>query len=131
MNGIWVWTCMFPPLREGPRDARTDAHAYGGTFVPRKATISWFATNPTRTFFANASKADRNHGFMLCGRSVRMRSCSQFSFYDRQNSHFMTDEFHFMTHKFHFMTEPTQQSHRPSLVERCLSYFCLNALTTA
>jgi len=29
-----------------------------------------------------------------------MKSCAQISFYDRQNSHFMTD-------KFHFMTEPT------------------------
>jgi hypothetical protein len=43
-----------------------------------------------------------------------MKSCAQFSFYDREDSHFMTDEFHFMTDefhfmtdKFHFMTEPT------------------------
>src|SRR5689334_21667674 len=99
---VYVSTVTGEPAR-----SRTDAHAYGSTFIPRKATISGFATNPTRTFLANARKADRNHGFMFCGRSVRMRSCSQISFYDRQNSHFMTDEFHFMTEKFHFMTEPT------------------------
>src|SRR5689334_23004826 len=70
--------------------SRTDAHADGSTFVPRKAAISGFATNPTRTFFANAHKADRNHGFTFLRPLVRMRSCAQFSFYDRQNSHFMT-----------------------------------------
>ena len=42
--------------------SRTDAHADGSTFVPRKAAISGFATDPTRAFLANASKADRNHG---------------------------------------------------------------------
>jgi len=47
------------------------------TFVPRKATISWFATNPTRTFFANALKADRNHRFIR-----------EISFYDLQEFHF-------------------------------------------
>ena len=41
----------------------TNAHAGGSTFVSRKSTISGFATNPTQTFFANARKADRNHGF--------------------------------------------------------------------
>src|ERR1044071_10488013 len=92
---VYVSTVTGEPTR-----SRTDAHADGSTFVPRKATISGFTTNPARTFFANARKADRNHGFMFCRRSVRMRSCSQFSFYDRQNSHFMTD-------KFHPMTEPT------------------------
>ena len=45
-----------------PAGARADAHADGSTFVSRKATISGFATTPTRTFFANARKADRNHG---------------------------------------------------------------------
>jgi hypothetical protein len=90
-----------------PARSRTNAHADGSTFVPRKATISGFATNPTRTFFANARKADRNHGLRFCCRAVDMKPCAQFSFYDRQNSHFMTDEFHFMTDKFHFMTEPT------------------------
>ena len=43
--------------------ARADAHADGSTFVPREATISRLATNPTGTLFANARKADRNHGF--------------------------------------------------------------------
>src|SRR6185369_7869656 len=46
-------------------------------------------------------------GLRFCSRSVDTKSCAQISFYDRQNSHFMTDEFHFMTDKFHFMTEPT------------------------
>lgn len=46
-----------------PAGSRTDAHADGSTLISRKATISGFATNPTRTFFANARKADRNHGF--------------------------------------------------------------------
>jgi hypothetical protein len=45
-----------------PERSRTDSHADGSTFVPREATISAFATNPTRTFFANTRKADRNHG---------------------------------------------------------------------
>ena len=66
--------------------SRTDAHADGSTFVPRKATISGFATNPTRTFFANARKADRNHGFTSLSRSVGMKSCAQISFYDRRIS---------------------------------------------
>ena len=60
-----------------PARSRTDAHADGSTFVPRKATISWFATNPTRTFFANALKADRNHRFIR-----------EISFYDLQEFHF-------------------------------------------
>ena len=48
-------------------------------------------------------------------------SCAQISFYDRQNSHFMTD-------KFHFMTEPTVGVNRrvaspPGLLnERSFSY---------
>jgi hypothetical protein len=90
--------------------SRTDAHADRSTFVPRKAAISGFATNPTRTFFANARKADRNHGFMFCGRSVRMRSCAQISFYDRQNFHFMTD-------KFHFMPDPTLLENGEAVIE--------------
>jgi GrpB protein len=44
-----------------PARSCTDAHADGGTFVSRKATIGGFTANPTRTFFANALKADRNH----------------------------------------------------------------------
>src|SRR6185369_3693458 len=88
-----------------PAGACTDAHADGSTFVPRKATISGFATNPTRTFFANARKADRNHGFTFCCRSVEMNSCAQTLILYRQNSHFTTDE-------FHFMTEPTEGSRR-------------------
>jgi hypothetical protein len=57
--------------------ARADAHADGSTFVPGKATISGFATNPTRTFFANARKADRNHGVTFLLRPVRLRLCAQ------------------------------------------------------
>ncbi len=71
-----------------PARARTDAHADGSTFVPGEATICRLATNPTRTFFANALKADRNHRFIR-----------PISFNDRQ--------FHFMTYKFHLMSEPT------------------------
>jgi len=97
---VYVSTVTGEPAR-----SRTDAHADGSTFVPRKATISGFATNPTRTFFANARKADRNHGFTFCCRSVRMRSCAQISFYDRQNSHFMTDEFHFMTQSAYYWNQ--------------------------
>jgi hypothetical protein len=55
---VYVSTVAREPAR-----ARTDAHADGSTFVPRKATISGFAANPTRTFLANPRKADRNHGF--------------------------------------------------------------------
>jgi hypothetical protein len=65
---------------------RTDAHADGSTFVPRKATISGFATNPTRTFLANAGKADRNHGVSFVAASLgSYESCAQFS-------NFMTDK---------------------------------------
>jgi hypothetical protein len=53
---VYVSTVAGEPAR-----SRADAHADGSTFVSRKATISGFATNPTRTFFANALKADRNH----------------------------------------------------------------------
>jgi hypothetical protein len=56
-------------------------------------------------------------GLGVCCGSVRMTSCAQFSFYDRQNSHFMTDEFHFMTEKFHFMTEPTTTD-KPEAISR-------------
>ena len=55
---VYVSTVAREPAR-----SRTDAHADGSTFIPRKATISGFATNPTRTLLANARKADRNHGF--------------------------------------------------------------------
>ena len=61
MNGMSAWTCMFPPLRDSPR-SRTDAHADASTFVPRKAATDGFATGPTRSPFADALKADRNHG---------------------------------------------------------------------
>lgn len=62
--------------------------------VKLKLSISlllFVATNPTRTFRANAGKADRNHGVSFCGgfaRFVRVRG---------RNSHFMTDKLHFMT----------------------------------
>jgi len=82
---VYVSTVTGEPAR-----SRTDAHADGSTFVPRKATISGFATNPTWTFLLTRLKADRNHRFI---RSI--------SFYDLQ-------EFHFMTDKFHLMTEPTK-----------------------
>jgi len=88
---VYVSTVAGKPAR-----SRTDAHADGSTIVPRKATISGFAANPTRAFLANARKADRNHRF---NRAI--------SFYDLQGFHLMTDKFHFMTEKFHFMTEPT------------------------
>jgi|GEM_PF-2854901 len=65
-------------------------------FVPRKATISRFATNPTRTFFTNALKADRNHGFI---RAI--------SFNDLQEFHLMTDHISLYDYNFHLMTEPT------------------------
>ena len=53
---VYVSTVAGEPAR-----SRTDAHADGSTFVPRKATISGFAANPTRTSFVNAIKAYRNH----------------------------------------------------------------------
>jgi hypothetical protein len=60
-----------------PERSRTDSHADGSTFVPREATISAFATNPTRTFFANARKADEIMGLRFCGRAVDMKPCAQ------------------------------------------------------
>src|ERR1041384_5263053 len=53
---VYVSTVAGEPAR-----SRTDTHADGGTFVPREATISRFAANPTRTSFANALRAYRNH----------------------------------------------------------------------
>ena len=56
--------CASAHIGEGTEaGSRADAHADRSTFVSRKATISGFAANPTRTFFANTLKADRNHGF--------------------------------------------------------------------
>jgi hypothetical protein len=52
------------------------------------------------TFLSNALKPTEIMGYVFCGRSVRMRSCAQFSFYDQQ--------IHFMTDKFHLMNEPTR-----------------------
>jgi hypothetical protein len=80
--------CAFAPLRE--KIFSVEILFVQSPFVPREATISRFATNPTRTFFANALKADRNHRFI---RSI--------SFNDLQ-------EFHFMPDKFHLMPEPTR-----------------------
>ena len=42
-----------------PASSCTDSYADGSTFVSRKATMSGFATNQTRTFLANALKADK------------------------------------------------------------------------
>ena len=57
---VYVSTVAGEPAR-----SRTDTHADGGTFVPREATISRFAANPTRTFLANASKADEIMVYVL------------------------------------------------------------------
>jgi len=46
--------------REAAR-SRTDSHADGSTLVPGKAAITGFAANPTRTFFTDTFKANRNH----------------------------------------------------------------------
>ena len=54
---------MFPPLRESTRDPALMRIQMEVPSSLEKATISGFATNPTRTFFANALKPDRNHGF--------------------------------------------------------------------
>ena len=76
---VYVSTVAGEPAR-----SRADAHADGSTFVPRESTISGFATNPTRTFLANARKADRNHGVTVLLPLGSMRSCAaQISFYDR------------------------------------------------
>ena len=80
-----------------PARSRADAHADGSTLVSRKATISGFATNPTRAFFANALKSDGNHRITFYYQLVGMRSSARF--------HFMPDEFHLMPDKFHFMPD--------------------------
>ena len=77
---VYVSTVAGEPAR-----SRTDTHADGSTFVSRKATISGFATNPTRTFFANARKADRNHGFTF------LLPLGSYEIV-RANSHFMTNK---------------------------------------
>jgi hypothetical protein len=53
---VYVSTVAREPAR-----SRTDAHADGSTFVPRKVTISGFTANPTRPLLADAPKSDRNH----------------------------------------------------------------------
>ena len=50
-----------------PARSRTDAHADGSTLVPRKAAITGFAANPTRTFFTDTFKANRNHRITFTG----------------------------------------------------------------
>ena len=65
-----------PPLRDGPRDPAL-MRVHGSTFVPRKATMSGFATNPRRTFL-HARKADRNQGFSFVAASLgSYESCAQ------------------------------------------------------
>ena len=49
------------PVARWPARSRADAHADRSTFVSRKATISGFTANTTRTVFANALKTERNH----------------------------------------------------------------------
>ena len=65
-----------------PALSRTNAHADGSTFVPRKAAITGLATNPTRPFFADALKAYRNHRVYW---PISTRSCA-ISFYAGQIS---------------------------------------------
>jgi len=77
---VYVSTVAGEPAR-----SRTDAHADGSTFVSRKATISGFAANPTRTSFANALKADRNHRITFTGRPL-LRGVRAISFNDGQIS---------------------------------------------
>lgn len=105
---------MFPPLRDSPRDPTLIRMQ----MVPRKATISRFATNPTRAFLGNALKADRNHRVTFECPPGSNESVSAISIHDLQEFHFMTDKFHFMTYEIHFMTEPT---HRDQL-SRCFKY---------
>jgi hypothetical protein len=57
--------------------SRTDAHADGSTFIPRKAAISRFAT---RTLLGNALKADRNHRVKFYSRPLLMRPFARFHF---------------------------------------------------
>src|SRR5688572_4090940 len=63
-----------------PARSRADAHADGSTLVSRKAPISGFATNPTRAFFANALKSDRNHRITFYYQ-LGMRSSAAISLY--------------------------------------------------
>ena len=88
-----------------PARSRADAHADGSTLVSRKATISGFATNLTRAFFANALKSDRNHRITFYYQ-LGMRSSAQFHLMP-DKFHLMPDEFNFMPDKFHLMSEPT------------------------
>ena len=61
-----------------PTRSRADAHADGSTFVSRKATISGFAANPTRTSSGNALKAYRNHRITVLGRPFGVMSAISF-----------------------------------------------------
>jgi hypothetical protein len=69
-----------------PARSCTDAHADGSTFVPRKATISRFAGNPTRTLFADALKADGNHRVTFYCPPSLYEVVRAISFNDRQIS---------------------------------------------
>jgi hypothetical protein len=89
---VYVSTVAGEPAR-----SCTDAHADGSTFVSRKATISGFATDPTRAFLANATKSDRNHTITFI---AAVFPCDE-------QFHLMPDKFHFMPDKFHLMPDPT------------------------
>jgi hypothetical protein len=95
---VYVSTVAGEPAR-----SCTDAHADGSTLVSRKATISGFATDPTRAFLANATKSDRNHTITL---RLFFPFDGQFHLMP-DKFHFMPDEFHFMPDKFHLMPDPT------------------------
>ena len=55
------------------------------TFRTRKNHNKWVAANPTRTSFANALKAYRNHRITFTGSPISM-VMPAISFYDRQIS---------------------------------------------
>jgi hypothetical protein len=76
----YVWFTLAGELAK----CRTDAHADGSTFVSRKAAVSGFAANPTRTSFANAIKPTEIIESRLLAHFLRGRA--QISLYDRQIS---------------------------------------------
>jgi hypothetical protein len=77
---------MFPPFRDGPRDP---------ALMRMQMEVPWSLEKPQYVglpqirhgrFLLTRAKPTEIMGFMFCGRSVRMRSCAQFSFYDPQIS---------------------------------------------
>jgi hypothetical protein len=95
-----------PPLRDSPREPalmRIQMEVPSSLEKPRQVGLPQIRDG---RFLLTRAKPTEIMGLRFAAARF-VRSCAQISFYDRQNSHFMTDEFHFMPDKFHLMPDPT------------------------